>query len=321
MQRFITLVVGIAILYTVVKLNISDILDSNAVTSKDHSESQKVEHSDVEGNFFERTLSSVLINVLKTQEGRDFFEHIIQPANKPFDSDLQRFKVNNDLLASMFNIATFNNGTLGPASCGHVVSVDYKILNMSNVILAEGSKTFVLGSMPIMDGLDSVVVGMMAGQVREAVIPKKHAHSKVLDGEKDQHHDINYKVIVILKDILPHNFATKDNVKIFDDEIAYITPIMCGSQVLFDAKIYDLSTGAVIFDSFQDGKKVNMSVGDVNYPMIFSYALHNKVPIGKRTVIAKGKLFKGLGNGKSIIFPAEQLSDSSFFMLELNNFE
>jgi hypothetical protein len=35
-----------------------------------------------------------------------------------------------------------------------------------------------------------------------------------------------------------------------------------------------------------------MQIGNLSYPLIFSYALHNKIPIGSRTVIAKGKLFK-----------------------------
>ena len=32
-----------------------------------------------------------------------------------------------------------------------------------------------------------------------------------------------------------------------------------------------------------------MKIGNLNYPMIFSHALHNKIPVGTRTVIAKGK--------------------------------
>ena len=89
----------------------------------------------------------------------------------------------------------------------------------------------------------------------------------------------------------------------------------------FDSKITKLSDGSVLYDSKNQGKKINMIIGDVNYPLIFSCALHNKISSGVRTVIAKGKLFKALGSNINKIIPQNSMPAEEYFMLELMNFE
>lgn len=44
-----------------------------------------------------------------------------------------------------------------------------------------------------------------------------------------------------------------------------------------------------MYDSKSSGNKINMKIGNLAYLVIFSYALHNKIPLGTRTVIAKGR--------------------------------
>ena len=84
--------------------------------------------NELTGNFLERTLQSVLINVLKTEDGRIFFENILKPINKPLNQHKQSLKVNNtDFINSMFQVKTFGEGEVGPASCGHVVTINYQI--------------------------------------------------------------------------------------------------------------------------------------------------------------------------------------------------
>jgi hypothetical protein len=119
---------------------------------------------------------------------------------------------------------------------------------------------------------------------------------------------------------MPPNFIG-DDVKIFDDEIAYKLPLLCGSNAVYHAKITKLTNGEVLYDSKPSGAKINMQIGNLSYPLIFSYALHNKIPIGSRTVIAKGKLFKSFLTEFSIIFPKTKLVEAEIFMLELYDFE
>lgn len=285
-------------------------------------DNNKVIEPELSGNFFEKTLSSVLINVLKTEEGRLFFENILQPADKALTGGDSSFKVNNDhLLKSIFKIKTLGNGTIGPASCGHIATIHYHIQDLQGNVIEEATKTYALGSRPVIPALDAVVVGMMVGETRNAIAPAKFAFAEAKSHNPAIDPSASYKIIVVLQDLLPHNFLSDKDFKIFDDEIAYKMPLMCGDYVKFDATITNLVNGRNIYDSKTTGKKITMRIGDITYPMVFSHSLHNKIPVGTRTVIAKGKAFKSFANGASAIFPRNQLPESEYFMLELSNFQ
>ncbi|WPY00811.1 Peptidyl-prolyl cis-trans isomerase [Candidatus Trichorickettsia mobilis] len=323
MQKFLSLVITAAVLYMIFQMK-TDNKSGSQDTEKAQQQSttaSTTENQNLTGNFLEKTVSNVLINVLKTEEGKLFFENILQPVNKPI-AGIEGFKVNNaDLIKSMFKINDFGEGTIGPASCGHVVTVSYQILDLSNNMVDQQTKTFTLGSQPVIAGLDNVIVGMMVGQTRHAIIPAKYAYQADRYKNLGIDQDATYKINVALKEILPHNFAKIGEVKIFDDEIAYRVPLICGDRAIFNAKITKLANGKVIYDTVAKSQKIQMRIGDINYPMIFSHALYGKIPIGTRTVIAKGRNYKALGAGVSVLFPKEQLPTDEYFMLELSDFE
>ncbi len=331
MQKILSLVITAAILYAIVQMKGQDTPPLNpaatAKTTSDNSQPHIVpnnaavppaqENQSLEGNFIQKTLSSVLINVLKTEEGKAFFENILKPINRPLAGSNHGFKLNNEeMIKSMFKINSFGEGKIGPASCGHVVTIRYQILALDNSLVTEGTKTYSLGSKPIVPGLDSVIVGMMVGQSREAVLPAKYAYYEAKYRQEGINHEASYKIKVALQGILPGNFIKNEEVKIFDDEIAYKMPMLCGDSASFYAKITQLSTGRMIYNS-PSNKEIKMKIGDMNYPLIFSHALYNKIPVGTRTVIAKGRAFKALATSASRIFPKEQLPAEEFFMLEL----
>ena len=82
------------------------------------------------GNIFEKALSKVLVNVLKTEEGRMFLESMLRPVNKSAPGSKVGFKINNDsFINSIFQITTFDEGQGNPVACGHIVTAHYKILN------------------------------------------------------------------------------------------------------------------------------------------------------------------------------------------------
>lgn len=326
MQKFLTLIITIAILYTIVQLNLRPKTQKAENPPAPQAQSQvnkeeKASDQPLTGNFLEKTLSSVLINVLKTDEGRTFFENVLQPMNQPITGTEHSFKINQNLIAPLFKINSFDTGTIGPVSCGHVVTVHYQILTMNNLAVDEGTKTFMLGSKVIMPGLDSVIVGMKIGETRQAIIPAKYAFMDAKDKKNNIDPQSPYKINVVLQEVLPHTFIKEDEVKVFDDEIGYRLPLMCGNNVTFDAKITRLSDGTVIYDSQADKQPINISIGDVSYPLIFSYALHGKIPSGTRTVITKGRTFQGLGANVTKIFPQKQLPLNEYYMLELKNFQ
>ena len=88
-----------------------------------------------------------MINILKSDEGRMFMESMLQPMNKTVAGSGSGFKMNNDnFIQSIFKINSFGDGEKGPASCGHIVTVHYKILNIQNTVLEDKVVTFPLGS-------------------------------------------------------------------------------------------------------------------------------------------------------------------------------
>jgi FKBP-type peptidyl-prolyl cis-trans isomerase len=327
MQKFLTLLVAALLLYYLIdsRHEIYNEVAKPSSLEKNVQNNEAKSNNSVEiaeGNFFEKTLSKVLINVLKTEDGKRFFENIIQPQNQQVLHSGQGFKINNiNYVTSLFNIVTTGEGTLGPASCGHIVTVHYEIQDIRGFKVEEQTKTFPLGERKIMPGLDNIIVGMRVGQTRKAIVPAKYAFSEAKYRRKDLDNDQAYKVIVTLREILPANFAKEDEVRIFDDEIAYRTPLLCGDHANFNAKITKLSTGEVLYDSKPSGIKVSMNVGDITNPMIFSHALYGKIPVGTRAVISKGSTFYSFANSTSKIFPKNTLPKNEYFLLELSDFE
>lgn len=325
MQKFLSMIIAVGILYYLAGLSNEDSV-LNLGTSKEKGASEQPkddkEPEPLAGNFLEKTLSKILVGVLKTEEGRAFFENILQPQNGQVINSDQGFKINNlHFISSMFNMTTTGEGKDGPASCGHIVTVRYQILTPGGVPLEEETKTFTLGSRKVMPGLDNVIVGMRVGQTRKADIPAKYAFSQEKYRRQGIDNDSPYRVIVTLQEILPANFAKEDEVRIFDDEIAYKVPLLCGDCVSFDAKITRLASGEVLYDTEPSGRKVSLNIGDISYPMIFSHALYGKIPVGTRAVIAKGSTFRSFGMSTSKTFPQKPPPANEYYLLELLNFE
>ena len=336
MQKLLSLIIAVAILYSIFQMKSRDIeqqylkkksadtLQSEenlALKNEQRDRQQDEQKAEITGNFIEKTLSKLLINVLKTEEGRLFFENIIKPVNQPLANGKYSIKINNNnLIKGMFHINSFGQDTDERALCGHIVTIHYQIMNLENNIVDEQTKTFTLGSRSILPGLDSVIVGMSIGQTRQAILPAKYAYIETRYHRDGIDSSAPYKINVTLQQILPKNFIKDDEVKIFDDELSYKMPLMCGERASFDAVITQITDGKVLFDSSKNGQRISMNIGDLNYPLIFSYALHNKVAVGSRIVLAKGKTFRGLGFGLSKIFPKTQLNPQEYFMLELKNF-
>ena len=72
MQKFLTLLIMIAMLYTIIQLNLqrkAPPAENVPVAQTQVQQEEKTVEQPLSGNFLEKTLSSVLINVLKTEQG------------------------------------------------------------------------------------------------------------------------------------------------------------------------------------------------------------------------------------------------------------
>ena len=273
----------------------------------------------MEGGVIEKTLSKVMVNVLQTPEGKEFMSKLITPANKPITGEYT-LKVNDLILTKeLFHIDVTSAGVGPKVSCGHTVKVDYTITNSKNIIVDSGQKTFRLGDSEVILGLSNVIVGMQKGETRKAMLHKNYSYnSPYYSGNKPEQATDYYYVNVTLLDAAPENFAD-DKVKIFDDEIGFAVPYLCGMPATFNAKIMKID-GTVIYDA----KETNMYLGDDKYPMIFSHALFNKVPVGTRTVICRGGNLKSFDmDGVNKVFPKaqERPTAKDFFLIEFSGFK
>jgi hypothetical protein len=319
MQKLLTLIIGGAMLYMIFQQNLNFMHNSDNASPKETSDqndnSPTKPEKEFSGNFVEKTISNILSNVIKTEDGRIFVKNLVQPMNKAVSGGGASFDMNsNNSINSMFQISSFDEGVKGPATCGHMVSAHYKILDDSNFVLKEKTENFLLGENKIEPGLDAVIVGMKTGQTRHATIINKY-----LQGNSDDQIK-SFKVNILLKSIIPENFID-DRVKIFDDQLTYNIPLICGDNAIYHAKITKLSNGEVIYNSADSGQKIDMIIGNPNYPVIFSHALHNKVPIGTRSVISPGKFFKSHLSDNSVIFPNQTLLEDEYFMIEFSDFD
>ena len=330
MPKILTLIIAAAIIYAVMDAK-STLTPATVPTptqpAQIQAESTNVKTTDVapemQGGMIEKTLSKVMINVLQSPEGKEFISKVITTANTPISGE-HTLKVHDiALVRELFHIEITNPGSGPKVSCGHTVNVDYKITNSKGVVVESGPKTFRLGNPEIVPGLSNVIVGMQKGESRKAILHKSYSYdSQYFHGSKPEKATDYYYVNVTLLDMAPDNFAG-DYVKIFDDEIAFSGPYLCGDLAVFDAKIMK-TDGTVIYDSEAHNQKIQMHLGDNEYPMIFSHALFSKVPVGVRSVICKGENLKSFGSdGTSKIFPKAQVQPTSndFFLIEFSRFK
>ncbi|XVN42818.1 MAG: FKBP-type peptidyl-prolyl cis-trans isomerase [Candidatus Rickettsia vulgarisii] len=328
MQKSLSLIIAVVIIYYIVQMKFQPspeeykpITEPKNIAQTNNEVTQAPEQQELTGNFLEKSISKVVINALKTEQGRAFFENLIQPKNQSLTSGEYSIEVNRDFIQPLFRINTLGTGTEGPATCGQVATIHYQILDTNNNLISEETKTFTLGSRSIIPGIDIVTTDMKIGQTRQAIIPAKYAYNEPPYKKDSLDPDASYRVNIVLNSILPNNFIDPNEVKIFDDEITYKIPLLCGDRAEFDAKITRLSNGEVLYDSKQDNKNIVMKIGDITYPLIVSYALHGKVPVGTRTVIAKGQAFKAPGSNINRMLNQSKIPNDEYLMLELTNFK
>jgi hypothetical protein len=321
MQKLLTFIVAAAMIYQIMNAKFGEHAANKMATEHKVQPVVSETKPELEGGFLERSLSKLLINVLKTPEGRTFFENMIQPVNKPITADSSGFVLDGaKFIEGMFRMKTSGEGAVGPASCGHIASISYTITTMDDIIVDKGSKSIQLGARDVIPALETTIIGMYVGQTREAITSSKYAYDDPKFRTANGQPSLNYKVKVTLLDIVPKTFMSSNDVRVFDDKIAYQMPYLCSERAVFDVTISSID-GKVIYDTNSLKTPISMILGDMAYPMIFSHALCGKIPTGTRTVIAQGKYLRSLVNkNMSRIFPKEQLPPEEFFLIEFKNF-
>lgn len=262
------------------------------------------ESPELTGNFIEKILSRVSINLLNTNEGRKFFANFIGPIDPDSINIDYMIKISEiDPIQTVFNIIDSKpNDDEIFAICGQEVLVDYRIKDKSGKIINSESKSIVLGQKSITPILDILTPGMKIDQTRSASIPAEYILS---DTQKDYD-----KIIITLKGINSKSSINPNEVRIFDNRSSYALPLLCGDSTRFHVKIINLCNNKLIFNQ----EISQYQIGDSRYPLIFAYAMHRKIPFIDRSVIVSGKLLD------SEIINLKNISKDSMYLLEFSNF-
>lgn len=278
-------------------------------------EAKKIQEADLknlEGNFIEKALSKILINVLKTEEGRTFFENLVKPEPKNSEREFLKYPGKENSLAKILKIKKSGEGWGGQALCGHRVEVFYTIKNLKGRIVEEGEKTFAPGDRSVIPGLAFSVIGMKKGQKARAILPPKYAYGEPEYRRKGIAAGENYLLEVELKKISPDIFLEEGETKIFDETGLdfYEKPAFCGDKIAISLKITNLSNGKILSEE----KNLSLKIGDPNLPIILSHALHDRPINQKRTLLAKGISLGSLYSKNKI---GGNFSEKDYILIEI----
>lgn len=297
MQKFLTFLISILILFFLVRDNIGwfkSLHDAPKSTENDKSE--------FSGNFIEKAVTKVISDLSKTEEGKLFITNIIENTEKNIAGIIFDNKPDK-ILHNFYHINTIEDGFGAPCLCGQNVVVDYKISTKDSLKLENNEEHVSLGKNKISKEFDNIVVGMKKGQTRTAMV-------KAIDNSESPEETLFFHVI--LKDIIGKSEFDIDKVKIFDDKFAYQMPLLCGDSVKFNLKITKIN-GDIIYDSNHFSQ---IKIGNSNLKFL-SYILNNKIPVTSRTVLAPwGYISKSL---KILQIPIQKknIPENEYVIIEL----
>lgn len=334
MRRIIKIALVIIILYIIATRSADDIIslitrDNTTLSTQKHSDSDtsapianNSTDNQFQGNFIERSLSKIFANILKTEQGRDAFIKLIHPVNTNHFTSNGICLRTKDPIKSIFDIKDISllPAAKGPACCGQTVAIKYIITDENSKFITEQAKNLILGAEKPSSVIENIVVGMRIGEIREAVVSSYHLTTADINVDNKSR---AYKITVTLNDIESPINIPPHAIRIWDQpDEHYAPPCLCGHKISFDVRISQLD-GTIIYDTTAKQQRIEMVVGDKHYPIIFSYALFNKIPSGERIVLAKGEYLRSITSNDENKFMQElnlNINVNEFLILEFLNF-
>jgi hypothetical protein len=310
MQKILTFIITAFVLFAIVKSKLFDFSGINFMSFNSDVEpakdkvisSEEFKEQYLEGNFWEKSISKIVTNVLATPQGKSFFENLIKPINNNMDgSQILIGPANDTILKSTLMINDVIKNTTIPVCCGEKVRAQYK-LYLPNKEIIEKDNDFILGLSEFGGTFDSAIVGMTAGGKRtfilKAIEPK--AALKNFDSAQVEISLLNFD-----------NIIDQSKVKIFDESFSYTVPLLCGDKISFDLKITQPNGEELLKDH-----NISMQLGDSDqFPIIFSYSLFNKTAGGSRVVLTPAKYLDNFLTKLDI----RHINEADYLLLEFSN--
>ncbi len=325
-QKALTLFIVVVIVYSLLKENISTVLpldtmfDSTQKTEqeikdkeKDVSDKAKDFEKSMEGNFIERSISKIVSNVIKTEEGKELFTKMIRPTNSFAENNGITIKFDDKkILNSLFKMTEITQGHGMSACCGDKVKINYKLYK------SEGTENqdleLILGDSELKNNfITSLFVGMKKNSKISALVPNNSKNLSMNDLQVD--HTKYTQIEASLIEIL-HSDINPSEIKIFNDGFSYFLPVLCGDKIKFNLVIEDL-TGKILFTTEKEKAKIEMNLGDKQFPAIFSYAIFNQTISVNRTIIAPAKYLRNFEKK----FNLSNLNNNQYILMKITDLE
>ena len=277
----------------------------------------------MEGNFLERSISKIVSNVIKTEEGKELFTKMIRPTNSFAENDGVTIKFDDKkILNSLFKITEITPGQGMPACCGDKVKINYKLYK------PEGTENqdleIVLGSKLKNNFITSLFIGMKKNSKISALVPNNTENISINELQVDQSKYTQIEASLIE---ISHSEINPREIKIFNDGFSYFLPVLCGDKIKFNLVIEDLA-GEILFTTEKEKVKIEMNLGDEQFPAIFSYAIFNQTISVNRTIIAPAKYLRkcdkkfnlsNVNNNQYILMKITDLENLNFKSEDIKN--
>jgi len=320
MQRFLTFSIFLLLIYSIVKSRIIDndgiknILNTfglvTQLKTENTSDIPEEKTPELKGNFIEKTVSTIASNLLKTPQGKDFFNKLIQPRYDAQGGASIFLKSNSDdVVRSLFMVNDISIGQGPYACCGQKAKILYKIYGEKGD-QSSWEKDIVIGNSDLSPNLDSIIVGMSKGGVRSAVLKNLRDLEKI---ENNKNMVPSVQCDISLLDLYPQNFEIS-KLRIFDDAFGYTIPILCGESIALKIKIIKLDNSEIY-----KSDKISFTLGQENddWPEFFSYVLYNKMPVGSRFVITPTIYLERLAKKLSLNLDSDKYVIIEFYDIEI----
>ena len=309
MKKFFTFIAIVAIAY----FGITEYINNKDINLSPDNPDPTTEESTGDtmvGGFAEKAISNIFINILKTPQGQEAFTKIIQPMGMEESKGGEAFIIdmsNLNLIKSALKINTTGTEGSRKALCGQVVDIEYEIKDYSTGNIKKERKEIQLGQSEKDKAISSIIVGMYEGQTRSAQIPTTLLPSKYKEM------NMPLELQITLHQIKSPDLVESENIKMFDDKLTYQMPYLCGEKVKLELKISSID-GKKVFES-DIFNPIEYIVGDNESPVVFAYALFNKVKIGTRTVLTPGKYLNNF-NGNTCNTEIYKYDPQDYYIME-----
>jgi hypothetical protein len=250
--------------------------------------------------FVANFVANILTKMATSPQGQNLVLRMVKNVDKT--ASVSAIKTNNE---QYFNtIFGIEQQKLAPSLnfeesyCSSSVIASYKITSGGTVLLQKDNEQLDLGQTGI-PGLDNIAIGLKPQQSRKGLL--YYPYAGVL---KESMVDKTKPLVleVTMHQLLSPTFV---GIKVFDDLASLEPPLLCAEYFNGNVKIASLS-GKTLFS-----KAISYQIGQTaSWPKLFSYALFNKLPQAKRTIITPSIFCKG-------ILTKEQIKANKMVLIEL----